>query len=130
MMQSQNPTLSWRTLRGLLCAACLAWASAGGIAGESHDRARKALEAGEVLPLRTILERIERDYPGQVMDVELERQREAGAERWVYEIKLLRTGGALVRLRVDARDGSVLSQRDRDRDSAEGRPEHPRRGRH
>ena len=124
MMQSQNPTLSWRTLRGLLCAACLAWASAGGIAGESHDRARKALEAGEVLPLRTILERIERDYPGQVMDVELERQREAGAERWVYEIKLLRTGGALVKLKVDARDGSVISHRVRDR--AEGEPAGPR----
>jgi uncharacterized membrane protein YkoI len=38
-----------------------------------HDRARQAVEAGEVLPLRTILERVERDYPGQVVEVELER---------------------------------------------------------
>ena len=59
-----------------------------------------------------------------LMDVELERQREAGAERWVYEIKLLRTGGALVKLKVDARDGSVISHRVRDR--AEGEPAGPR----
>lgn len=69
-----------------------------------HDRARQALEAGEVLPLRTILERVERDYPGQIMEVELEHKDEG----WRYEIKLLRTGGALVKLKIDARDGSVL----------------------
>lgn len=69
-----------------------------------HDRARQALEAGEILPLRTILERVERDYPGQIMEVELERN----VEGWRYEIKLLRTGGALVKLKIDARDGAVL----------------------
>lgn len=69
-----------------------------------HDRARQALEAGEVLPLRTILARVERDYPGQIMEVELERE---GA-RWLYEIKLLRPGGALVKLKIDARSGAPL----------------------
>lgn len=69
-----------------------------------HDRARQALESGEILPLRTILERVERDYPGQVMEVELDRE----DGRWRYEIKLLRRDGALVKLVVDARDGRQL----------------------
>lgn len=72
--------------------------------GHDHDRARRALESGEILPLRTILERVERDYPGQIMEVELERE----DARWIYEIKLLRTGGVLVKLKIDARDGALL----------------------
>jgi len=73
-----------------------------------HDRARQALEAGEILPLKTVLETLARDTPGQVMEVELERK----GERWVYEIKLLRAGGSLVKLRVDARDGTIIPRRE------------------
>lgn len=96
-----------------LSAAILACTSGASLADEDHERARQALEAGEVLPLRAVLERVEREYPGQVVDVELERLRDNGAERWVYKIKLLRSGGALVKLKVDARDGKVLGQRAR-----------------
>lgn len=74
-----------------------------------HDRARAALERGEVLPLRTILDKVERDYPGRVVEVELEREH----GRWIYEIRILRDGGALVRLEVDARDGAVLGVKTR-----------------
>lgn len=90
-------------------AACLGLATPAW-AEEDHDRARRALEAGEVLPLRTILERVERDQPGQIMEVELEHE-DGG---WRYEIKLLRPGGALVKLKVDARDGRVLGVKGRD----------------
>lgn len=69
-----------------------------------HDRARQALEAKEILSLRTLLARIERQHPGQIMEVELEREH----GRWRYEIKLLQTDGALVKLEFDARDGSLL----------------------
>ena len=69
-----------------------------------HDRARQAVEAGDVLPLRTILERVEREYPGQVMEVELDREK----GEWVYEIKLLRKGGVLMKLKIQARDGTIL----------------------
>jgi two-component system OmpR family response regulator len=61
-----------------------------------HDRARQAVEAGDVLPLRTILDRLEHEYPGQVMEVELDREK----GEWVYEIKLLRKGGILMKLKV------------------------------
>ena len=99
------------TLPSLLCAALLAAGSGTAIAGDDHDRARQAVEAGQILPLRTILERVERNYPGQVIDVELERDRDSA--QWVYKIKLLQSGGALIRLKVDARDGSVLGQKGR-----------------
>lgn len=82
-------------------------AHAGG--RDDHDRARQAVEAGEVLPLRSVLERVERDYPGQVMEVELERDHDL----WIYEIKMLRANGALLKLKIDARDGRLLGSKER-----------------
>ncbi len=100
-----------RCLPSLLCAVLLAAGSGAGIADDDHDRARQAVEAGQILPLRTILERIEPGYPGQVIDVELERDHDS--PQWVYKIKLLQRGGALIRLKVDAHDGSVLGRKGR-----------------
>lgn len=99
-----------------MCAVTLIGVTGTGIswAEDDHDRARQALEAGEVLPLGTILERIAHDHPGQVIDVELEHEKEGRVERWVYEIKLLRKGGALVKLKVDARNGTLISRKIKD----------------
>jgi uncharacterized membrane protein YkoI len=95
--------------RAGLFGALLAALMAVGVArsDEDHDRARQALESGEVLPLRTILERVETEYPGQIMAVELE-QRDG---HWIYEIKVLRTGGDLVKLLIDGRDGRLLGSK-------------------
>ncbi|NMG28482.1 PepSY domain-containing protein [Aromatoleum evansii] len=94
---------------GMVVAALSILPAAAGGDDHDHDRARAALERGEVLPLRTILDKVEREHPGKVVDVELEREH----GRWIYEIRLLRGGGALVRLDVDARDGTVLGIRAR-----------------
>ena len=72
-----------------------------------HERARQAVAAGELLPLGAVLAEVERQYPGQVMEVELERD----DGLWIYEIKLLRPGGALLKLKVDGRSGSVLGSK-------------------
>lgn len=74
-----------------------------------QDRARAALQAGEILPLATILTRLAQTQPGQVLEVELERK----DGRWLYEIKLLRPGGGLLKLELDARSGEVLRQKSR-----------------
>jgi len=84
-----------------------------------HDRARQALEAGEILPLKTVLEKVGRDAPGQVMEVELERKQ----DRWIYEIKLLRPGGSLVKLMVNASDGTIIDHRGRSANSERPRGE-------
>lgn len=76
---------------------------------EDHDRARQALEAGEILPLKSVLEKVMADTSGSVLEVELDRRH----GRWVYEIKLLRQGGSVVKLWVDASDGAVIDRRGR-----------------
>ncbi|MCU0967924.1 MAG: PepSY domain-containing protein [Rubrivivax sp.] len=79
------------------------------MADGDHDRARTAVQAGKVLPLKTILERLERDHPGQVLEVELEPD----GDRWIYEIKLLQPGGRLVRLELDAATAELLRRSER-----------------
>lgn len=84
-----------------------------------HERARAALQAGEILPLQKVLERAQRSHPGDVLEVELERE----GGRWVYELKLLQRGGSLLRLDVDARTAEVL--RSRPRGLPDGNPSEP-----
>jgi len=105
-------TSTYKSFLALSAALALALFGAGtSLAGDAHDhdRARKALEAGEILPLRTILERVERDHPGQIMEVELERK----DTDWIYDVKLLRKGGALVKLKIDARNGAILDSKEK-----------------
>jgi len=81
-------------------------------ADDDHERARQALAKGEVLPLATVLARLEpQGYAGQVLRVEFERAQ----ERYIYEIRLLLADGRAVKLDVDATDGKVLRVRQRGR---------------
>ena len=118
-------TTQWRrTLASLVMLMALALALPGsGVSfaadNPDHDRARQAVEAGDVLPLRTILDRVEREYPGQVMEVELDREK----GEWVYEVKLLRKGGALMKLKIQARDGTILGFKEKnDKPRRSGEP--------
>jgi len=96
----------------ILLSLLLASAAAIASADDDHDRARRAMEAGEIMALHTLLERVTRQHPGQVVEVDLER--EDGA--WIYELKLLRPDGVLLKLDLDARDGTVLRSRRKSRD--------------
>ncbi|MBS0392371.1 MAG: PepSY domain-containing protein [Comamonadaceae bacterium] len=69
-----------------------------------HDRARQALQQGQVLPLRQVLDKVEREYQGQVLKIEFERD----DGRYVYDIRLLQKDGRMAKLKVDAVDGRVL----------------------
>lgn len=70
----------------------------------AHELARQALEQGRVLPLRAVLEKIERDYQGQALKVEFEQD----DGRFLYKIRLLQSDGRMVKLKVNAVDGKVL----------------------
>ncbi|NYT65155.1 peptidase [Alcaligenaceae bacterium] len=74
-----------------------------------HEQATKALAAGEVLPLRTVLDRVERDYPGRVMGVEFERSDNI----WVYKVKVLQQGGQLLKLKLDAKTAQTIEIKQR-----------------
>lgn len=82
-------------------------------ADSDQDRARAAAQAGEVLPLKTLLTRLDADHPGQVLEVELEQH----DGRWIYEIKLLQPDGRLIKLEVDAATAEVLRRKERPRKS-------------
>ncbi|WP_222105435.1 PepSY domain-containing protein [Denitromonas ohlonensis] len=85
---------------------------APGLADSDHDRARRARDAGQVMPLPAILERVAQDYPGRVVEVELEDE----DDRWIYEIKLVQPGGRLLKLEVDATDARILKARGKQRE--------------
>lgn len=84
-----------------------------------HDRARAALQAGEILPLPVILERVRQAFAGDVLEVELET-REGD---WLYKVRLLTPDGQLLRLDLDAGTADLLSARGRHME----RPPRPRR---
>jgi len=104
-------------LSHLFVVLAMALASPLALADNDHDRARAAVQSGKVLPLKSVLERLEREHPGQVLEVELEQDQ----GRWIYEIKLLQAGGRLVKLKLDASSGDVLQRKERAR-KPEARP--------
>ena len=81
-----------------------AWASPSDY---DHDRAERAVQAGQVMPLQNVLQKLQTDYPGQVLEVELEHD----DDRWIYEIKLLQAGGQLRKLKLNAQTGEVLKNK-------------------
>lgn len=92
----------------LLAAAALTPLASLADGDHDHDRARAALRAGEVLPLHVVLERVAKDHPGNVLEVELEREK----GQWIYELKILQSGGGLLKLKVDARTAAIIRQRE------------------
>ncbi len=116
------PGLAWRG-GGLLALLLLVpGAHAGGDRererDRDHERARAAVQAGQVLPLATLLQQLQRSHPGQVLEVELERD----DGRWIYELKLLQGGGQILKLELDAATGQVLKARSRPAPSARPAP--------
>lgn len=95
-------------LRSVVLVCCLAVGVCGSGPGhgDEHDAAlaRKALEQGQVLPLRVVLDKVEREYRGQTLKIEFEQE----DGRFIYEIRLLQHDGRLAKLKIDARDGRVL----------------------
>lgn len=76
----------------------------------SHDRARRAAEAGEILSIAEIYERARRAQPGRVLEAELERAK----GRWIYELKILDPEGRLYELKLDAATGKILKREEDD----------------
>lgn len=76
-------------------------------AHRDQDRARQAVQSGQILPLNKVLTQVEAQHPGQVLEVELEQK----GGRWLYEIKVIDATGQMMRLHVDATTGAILSRR-------------------
>jgi hypothetical protein len=108
--ENRRVNSSRRSILSLLAAVlALVLTSPLAFADNDHDRARAAVQAGKVLPLKTLLERLEREHPGQVLELELEHD----DGRWIYEIKLIEPGGRLIKLKLDAASGDVVRRIER-----------------
>jgi len=73
-----------------------------------HERARAALEAGEIVPLDEILELAQARDPGQSVEVNLEHE----DGRWVYEVEMITGEGRVVRTNWDAKSKTLLDRRE------------------
>ena len=73
-----------------------------------YDRARRAVANGETLPVAELLKLLQIQVAGEVVDMEFGQEH----GRWVYEFKLIDSGGRLREVYVDAQTGTVLSMED------------------
>lgn len=78
---------------------------------DDHDRARRALERGEILPLTDILERANKEYPGQLIEAELEDE----DGRMIYELVIISEEGRVHKLYYNARNGDLLKVKGREK---------------
>jgi uncharacterized membrane protein YkoI len=69
-----------------------------------HERARAALEAGQIRPLSELLTEVERRFRGRVIEADLDRD----DGQWLYEFKILPPNGRLFRVEVDAATGQLV----------------------
>ena len=98
-------------LLGLLAGALVAGAPLHAEPND-HDLARQALQQGKVLPLRTVLDQVEREYKGQVIKVEFEHD----DGRFLYELRVLQADGRVLKVKINAVNGKILSVRQKGRD--------------
>jgi len=106
-----NSQKTIHTVTAMLMVILTCSLSATSVLASSSDqeRATQAVQAGEILSLRVILERLEQTQPGQVLDVEFEQKKGV----WIYELKILKAGGRLQKLKVDAKTGEIISNKER-----------------
>ena len=83
-----------------------------------QERALKALRAGEVLPLRTMLDAVESRFFGDILEVELDDDKEDGRRIWTYKIKLISPDGNVIKLRIDAKTKKILAIKGRGAEKA------------
>jgi uncharacterized membrane protein YkoI len=96
-----------RRILPLLAVATLLAAPAAAQDRRDHERARAALEAGQIRPLSELLTEVERRYRGRVIEAELELDEGV----WQYEIKILPPNGRLFTVELDAATGALIRSR-------------------
>lgn len=97
-------------LVGLLYMAVVGLSYANNAFGQPHDPRdiRAAVERGDVLALPRVLELAQRRVPGEVLEVELDKD----DGRITYEVKVLTPDGRVREVTIDAHSGKVLNVED------------------
>jgi uncharacterized membrane protein YkoI len=94
----------------ILIALCAVYPSGlGALSREEHDedRARAAVQRGEILPLEQVLAGLKGAVAGEISRVELEKEHGI----WVYEFKIISPGGRMLEVFVDAKTGKLIEKK-------------------
>jgi uncharacterized membrane protein YkoI len=104
---------------GLILLAVSMFAQPFAWAGDDHDRARRAYQAGNVVGLGQILSHIQRAYRGRVLEIELDERRRPGRRAlWIYGVKVLTPQGHVVKFELDAKTMKILDIKGRGAEAA------------
>ncbi len=74
-----------------------------------QNEVRQLRESGKILPMEEILAQVRKVQPGQVVEIELEREDAA----YVYEVKVIDDKDAIHKLELDAGNGEVLRRKEK-----------------
>lgn len=98
-----------KTLSAALAAMLLlAWN--GATAEGDHDRARRLRDAGDIIPLEMLIERVRAERPGHILELELKEKK----GRIIYEVEMLDRSGIVWEMHFDARSGELLKSKQDD----------------
>lgn len=75
-----------------------------------HEQARRLLEQGAIRPLQDIIAIVRAKVPGKLIETELEYENDG----LVYDFKILRPGGRVQEVEVDAKTGRIIKIEDDD----------------
>ncbi len=89
-------------LLAVLLMACAAMGTAW--ASDSQSIARKLQASGDILPLRVLLETVQKQVTGHILELELEMR----DDRLIYEMEVLDERGWIWEYHLDARTGQVI----------------------
>jgi uncharacterized membrane protein YkoI len=76
---------------------------------DDHVEARELLRSGEIVPLSQVLDVVAQRVPGDVIEVELEREDDG---TWEYEVKVLSSTGLVRKVKLNARTAVVIRIKD------------------
>ncbi len=74
-----------------------------------QNEVRQLRESGKILPMEEILTRVRSIQPGQVVEIELDREKGA----YVYEVKVIDDKDTIHKLELDAGNGEVLRRKEK-----------------
>ncbi len=72
---------------------------------DDTDRVRELRSTASIMPLSQLLQEVEKQHPGTLLEVELEEEK----GRVIYEMQLLGEDKVVHTLKVNARNGKILS---------------------
>jgi uncharacterized membrane protein YkoI len=101
----------------LVVALALCAGSAVLTAGQNESRpdAAQLQNSNDILSLDEMLQRVKAQYPGRVVETELEHKQ----GRYVYEIDVVSNDGVKTELKYDAKTGALISSKVEDDDDDE-----------